>query len=777
MSADLKWRRSRRYARPPGSVWLRKGFRAVVHALCEDLLAGTDGHWSDVCRVPPTVLDAMLAAGFLAEVPRLFTRSGLNPDLPALRSVGYRQAWDHLAGRGSFEEFRSAAVPPRAAWPSGRRPGCARRRMPRSSIRKQAPPSPGSPRCCNGLYAKSQALRVTVKFQRADLGLELECRRGAYEAPPARERTMPAATAEPRRRFELILIKPSHYDDDGYVIQWARSSIPSNSLAALYGLALDCAQRQVLGPQVEIVITAWDETNTRTRAADIVARLRAAGGSGLVALVGVQSNQFPRAVDIARPLRVAGIPVCIGGFHVSGCLAMLPELPADLKAAQALGITLFAGEAEGRLEALLQAADAGALAPLYNYMDDLPGLEGAPPPYLPARTVRRTSGVRTSLDAGRGCPFLCSFCTIINVQGRKSRTRSADDVEQIVRANLAQGVHNFFITDDNLARNQNWEAIFDRLIAMREQEGLRLSIVAQVDTMAHKIRGFIDKAGRAGVNRVFIGLENINPDSLKGAQKGQNHISEYRAMLQAWHAVGALTYAGYILGFPGDTPESIARDIGIIQRELPVDILEFFLLTPLPGSADHKALHLAGTPMDADMNKYDLAHVTTAHATMSEAELLGIYHRAWDLYYSPAHVETVLRRAKTWGYDLHNMMWKLLSFHAPQKLEDVHPLDGGVFRRKYRRDRRPTLPLENPLLFHWRESWRMIVKHARFVALYWRYRRTWKRVARDRTPYCDLATAQTSAAEADVLELFNATRGAQAEAARARRRTIVVHAA
>ena len=86
----------------------------------------------------------------------------------------------------------------------------------------------------------------------------------------------------------------------------------------------------------------------------------------------------------------------------------------------------------------------------------------------------------------------------------------------IVRANLAQGVHNFFITDDNLARNQNWEAIFDRLIKMREEEGLRIQIVAQVDTMAHKIRGFIEKAGRAGVNRVFIGLENINPDCAEG---------------------------------------------------------------------------------------------------------------------------------------------------------------------------------------------------------------------------------------------------------------------
>src|SRR5262245_6732608 len=100
------------------------------------------------------------------------------------------------------------------------------------------------------------------------------------------------------RRFHLILIKPSHYDDDGYVVQWLRSSIPSNSLAVVYSLAADAAERQVLGPDVAIDITAMDETNTRVRPADIVKQIEACGGCGMVGLIGVQSNQFPRALDI-----------------------------------------------------------------------------------------------------------------------------------------------------------------------------------------------------------------------------------------------------------------------------------------------------------------------------------------------------------------------------------------------------------------------------------------------------------------------------------------------
>ena len=76
------------------------------------------------------------------------------------------------------------------------------------------------------------------------------------------------------RMFHLYLIKPSHYDDDGYVIQWRRSSIPANTLAALNGLALDCAARRVLGDDVELRITSWDETNTRVRPDRIVRQMR-----------------------------------------------------------------------------------------------------------------------------------------------------------------------------------------------------------------------------------------------------------------------------------------------------------------------------------------------------------------------------------------------------------------------------------------------------------------------------------------------------------------------
>ncbi len=568
--------------------------------------------------------------------------------------------------------------------------------------------------------------------------------------------------ASPTRTFHLILIKPSHYDDEGYVIQWVRSSIPSNTMAAIYGLALDCSERGVLGEDIQLTITAVDETNTRVKPRELVGKVQEAGGHGLIAMVGVQTNQFPRAMDLARAFRRAQLQVCIGGFHVSGCVAMLSTIPAELQQAMHEGISLFAGELEGHLETLLKDAHNKQLQPLYNVLQNPPGLEGQPIPYLPAHLVHRMSGARTSLDAGRGCPFLCSFCTIINVQGRKSRFRSPDDIEQLIRANLAQNIHKFFVTDDNFARNQAWESILDRLIQLREQEGLQFKMTIQVDTMCHKIPRFIEKAGRAGVDRVFIGLESINPDSLEGSRKHQNKITEYRAMLQAWHRAGALTLAGLILGFPTDTPESIVRDIRIIQKELPIDLLYFFILTPLPGSQDHKELIEQGVSLEEDMNAYDSVHVAMPHARMSKQQLMKVYHQAWDTYYSPEHVETVIRRAKEWRFSMNKIKWMMLSFYVAAKVENVHPMDSGIFRRKYRQDRREGRSLENPVIFYARYLGEIVSKHIRYIWWYLIFHRAYRHAMNGNGQRGrDLAMQPVHPQELERLELYAATSAAR----------------
>jgi len=564
------------------------------------------------------------------------------------------------------------------------------------------------------------------------------------------------------KKFFVELIKPSHYDDDGYVIQWVRAFVPSNSLACVLALVEDVQARRALGEDVEMEISAYDEVHTVVPVAKIIRKIRKGGGRGLVLLVGVQSNQFPRAADLARSFRAAGIDVAIGGFHVSGCKSMLPETPPDIQALKDMGVSVFLGEAEGRMETVLRDAWNGALAPEYDFLHEMPDLVGSVAPNLPLDIARRYM-LYTSFDAGRGCPFECSFCTIINVQGRKSRSRTADDVERIVRGYWERGVRRFFITDDNFARNKNWEAILDRLIELRETERIRFKFIVQVDTLCHRIPNFIEKAAQAGCNRVFIGLENINPDNLACAKKRQNRIAEYRTMLRAWRAQGILTYAGYIIGFPFDTPESVAHDIEVIQRELPIDILEFMLLTPLPGSEDHRVLLDKGVWMDPDMNRYDLEHVTTRdHPRMTPDELQATYDRAWFQYYTRDHMETLVRRGEALGAGARRVASMVWQFYSCYAYENMHPLQCGLIRRKVRTSRRPGLPLENRLVFYPRYAWETLSKSVRAFRMWWHLKELRNTVRNDplSKDYTDLALTADDGTVEERLEMLQPVAGA-----------------
>ena len=549
--------------------------------------------------------------------------------------------------------------------------------------------------------------------------------------------------------FEVHLVKPTRYDEEGYPVQWFRSFIPSNSLACVAALVEDARARGVLGADVDVRSTAADETNTPVFPEAIIARHKTRDVRVFVMLVGVQTNQFPRAIDIARPLRAAGVPVCIGGFHVSGCVAMLGPEAEELAPARELGVSMFAGEAEeGRLDEVLRDGFNDRLKPLYNYMDALPALSGAPPPMLSREVVQRIHQCWSSFDLGRGCPFECSFCTIINVQGRKSRFRDVDDLERLVRGSHEKGLWRFFVTDDNLARNRNWEAYADRLILLREKEGIKVKLMIQVDTLAHRIPNFIDKMYRAGAHIIFIGLESVNSDNLESVKKRQNRIEEYREMILAWKRLGVVVICGYIVGFPNDTKASILRDIETIKHELPIDLINVNCLTPLPGSEDHKKLRAAGTWMDPDFNKYDLNHRVTHHQAMSDREWDEALKEATRRFFTHEHMARVFNRMMQMRTNQpFTTLQMMMTYRQGPLVDGVGPSEFGIGRIVRRRQRRHGMPLENPLIFYPRIAARSLYK---LVYHGWTYGRLRISLAQARarhrkgTPYADAAIAAPS---------------------------------
>ncbi len=543
---------------------------------------------------------------------------------------------------------------------------------------------------------------------------------------PAPFGVVPPGTPPPEgvRRLHVLLVKPSKYDSDGYVIRFVRGVLPSNTLATLRALTEEVAERHELG-DVELVVHLLDEIVERVEPAKLVRRYtRRRGDRLVVALAGVQSNQFPRAADLAREFHAAGAPVMIGGFHVSGALAMDPRgVPPEIREMLDLGVTLVRGEVEECWGDLLRDALHGRLRPLYQ-VDPPPDISHASIPVVDPRLMKRFAYPDMgTIDAGRGCPFNCSFCTIINVQGRKMRWRRAEKILERIRANHALGIDYYFFTDDNFARNPEWEHVFDGLIRLREEEGLPVEFMMQVDTRAHQIPRFAEKASRAGCSQVFVGMESLNEKNLEAAGKRQNDVHGYRQMVETWHAHDIAVHVGYIIGFPYDTPESVRREVRQLRDEVGVDQASFFMLTPIPGSADHREMVLRGEPIDEDLNRYDSFQPAMDHPRMTREEWLAAYRDAWREFYSVEGMIRILSRVPArdyWGI-FKNFLW----YRYAVDVEDTHPMICGFLRLKDRRQRRPGFAVEGRLA-HARRRARELFRNARaLVRLYRDMQEVW----------------------------------------------------
>jgi radical SAM superfamily enzyme YgiQ (UPF0313 family) len=496
-----------------------------------------------------------------------------------------------------------------------------------------------------------------------------------------------------RKALHLYLIKCSQYDDDGYVVRHWRGVLPSNTLACLAGLTEDVARRNLLGDAWNVKVHLYDETVDKIPVKRICHSQRWGLAKTIVCLVGVQTNQFPRACDLAYTFRKAGLTVLIGGFHVSGYLALLPDIPPDIQQLMDAGVTIVKGEVEETWGELLHDAVNNRLKPMYDFLNNKPDLYTKPIPAIRRKYLRKFAASNFgTLDCGRGCPFECTFCTIINVQGRKMRFRSADHIAEAIRYNYREnGITFYFFTDDNFARNKNWEAIFDALIKLRHEENIPIEFMMQVDVLSWKIKNFVTKARQAGCINVFIGMESVDPGNLAAAGKKQNQVNEYRQLIQAYRDSDISSHVGYILGFPFDTVDSIRRDLKFLMNEVRPDHASFFILMPLPGSMDHLQMLRRGEWMHPDFNLYDSQHEVTHHPYLKHGSWKESYFEAWRTFYSLDNMKAILQRGSRANY--WNNFIRFLWYKNSIQTEGRHPMMSGYFRLKGRTARRPGLPV------------------------------------------------------------------------------------
>jgi hypothetical protein len=169
--------------------------------------------------------------------------------------------------------------------------------------------------------------------------------------------------------------------------------------------------------------------------------------------------------------------------------------------------------------------------------------------------------------------------------------------------------------------------------------------------------------------------------------------------------------------------------------------------------------------MDADLNNYDLEHAVTDHPKMSRRELEAIYQEAWALYYTPAHIETLLRRALVTNIPLLSFVKVLVQFTTMMQVEKVHPLQSGLLRLKHVSERRPGLPRESAWTFYPRFLAKLIRSNLKLVGtIFWMVQLK-RRIEKDpnRLVYMDQAlTPVLDDEQEETLDLLTKTGGAQA---------------
>jgi radical SAM superfamily enzyme YgiQ (UPF0313 family) len=488
----------------------------------------------------------------------------------------------------------------------------------------------------------------------------------------------------------------------------------------LHGLTDDVRQRRIFG-DLPIEVTTFDETAEKVPVKKILSWGRETGTRLLVCMVGVQTNQFPRALDMARLFRAAGITVIMGGFHTSGTINMLGEQEPDIQELVRESICVVSGEVEGKWEMILSDFLHDRLKPIYSFAQDLQSLVDigeAPLPKTSPKTMEHFAHPAWgTADTSRGCPFACTFCTIINVQGRKMRERSPESIAAMIRHNYhTSGITFYFFTDDNFARKKLWRETFEEIIKLRE-EGIKATFMMQVD-LARKPKDFVSLAAKAGCTQVFIGMESVNPENLKAEGKKQNNVEEYRAIIKEWHDAGVVVHTGYIIGLPWDSKEQVPQDIQFLMNEVGPDQASFFMLTPLPGSHDHREMRNRGEWMDPDFNKRDSFHATIEHPRMTAEEWTEAYENAWKTFYSKENMIRVLARWQDHPRNYWNLMSIFFWYKNAALIEKQHPMVAGFFRLKERKSRRPGYAVDS-LPVHWwkraKEVSRLMITWAKFL--------------------------------------------------------------
>ncbi|MFQ5480225.1 MAG: B12-binding domain-containing radical SAM protein [Thermodesulfobacteriota bacterium] len=365
-------------------------------------------------------------------------------------------------------------------------------------------------------------------------------------------------------------------------------------------------------------------------------------------VVGISSitSTSARSYELAKLVREAGIPVFMGGPHVT----FLPDEALDYCD------YVLRGEVDDIIMDFMKALETG------KGLEAIPGIVFKKPdgtifknktvPFckdvntIPVPDFTLMSGFKetpykkltiTPIMTSRGCPYDCNFCSVTSMFGRKYRFRKTELVLEELRRNKEGGGKWVFFYDDNFVANKKRTKI---LLKAMIAEGLTPNWTAQVRVDVAKDPELMDLMKQSGCHTVYIGLESVNPETLEVYNKNQT-VEDIEWCINKLHDKGIRIHGMFVFGSDYDNISTIHDTVRFAKKN-DLETVQFLILTPLPGTGCYKDLDDAGRIVSKDWSLYDAHHVVFTPKHMSYYELQSETVQAARRFYS---VPQILKRA------------------------------------------------------------------------------------------------------------------------------------
>jgi radical SAM superfamily enzyme YgiQ (UPF0313 family) len=406
-------------------------------------------------------------------------------------------------------------------------------------------------------------------------------------------------------------------------------------------------------PEHEVILV---DGNARAMSETELVRFALDEGIGLVG-IGAMTRMVARAYRFADALREAGIPVVMGGPHVTECPDEALGRDGGVRHADAVAL----GEADQTWPLIVEDAALGTLKEVYEPERDSKGQDIKPSlqpyPTIPWETLeldqfslvpkvarpllRRLGGGWGSfhvvpIETGRGCPYGCEFCTVTGFFGDSIRFRTNESViEELLRlkerARRERGQVAVFFIDDNLAINmKRTKSLLRDMIAA----GAQVPWVAQISANLLRDEELVDLIAASGGKWVFIGMESIDPRNMADVNKNFSKPGEYASVLERLARRDVYAITSFIFGMDNDTGGVAQRTLREIES-WPPGLPVFGQLTPFPATPLYERLEKAGR-LERPKHWLDFAPFVMAHAplkmTIEEARVET--RSAWEASYS-----------------------------------------------------------------------------------------------------------------------------------------------